>query len=52
MLVVRVDLTPDQLRAVVAVVGAKVSETGEEHTPLEQAERALDSALLRHEEGP
>lgn len=51
---IRLDLTTEQLRAVVDVVGKRVSETNEQDTPLEQAERVLDSALLadeaRHED--
>lgn len=46
---IRLDLTPEQLQAVVTVVGERVSATGEEGTPLEQAERELDLALLEWE---
>lgn len=46
---IRIDLTEEQLRAVLAVIGERVSETRETDTPLEQAERELDLSLLQHE---
>lgn len=46
---IRIDLTEEQLRAVLTVIGERVSETRETDTPLELAERELDLALLKHE---
>jgi hypothetical protein len=48
---VTVNLTIEQLAAVVAVVGAAVSATcaDDETHPLQQAEHVLDGALLAHE---
>lgn len=46
----RIDLTPEQLSAVLDVIGERVSATGESGTPLAQAEFHLDLALMAHEE--
>jgi hypothetical protein len=46
---IRIDLTEDQLRAALDVIGERVSATNESDTPLFRAERALDSALLAYE---
>ena len=45
----RLDLSAEQITAVLSVVAERVSATSEEGTPLEQAERELDAALLAHE---
>lgn len=42
----RLDLTPTQIRAILDVIGPVVADTT---GPLEEAERELDSALLRYE---
>lgn len=51
---IRIDLTPEQLQAVLHEVGQAVNrldaETDPESEPLYQAERELDSALLQHEQ--
>jgi hypothetical protein len=46
---IRIDLTEEQLRAALDVIGERVSATNERGTPLFMAERELDSALLAHE---
>lgn len=46
----RVDLTEEELRAVLSLVAARVSLTGEERTPLERAERELDLVMLQYEQ--
>ena len=51
MTTIRVDLTPEQLQAVLHEVGIAVSRTDEDRSdPLWQAERELDSALLKYEQ--
>ena len=44
-----IELTPEQLQAVVDVIGKQVSTTNERGTPLAHAEYELDSALLEFE---
>jgi hypothetical protein len=47
---IRVDLTPGQLRAVLSVIGSHVDLWEcDENTLIYQAERELDSALLAYE---
>lgn len=46
---IRVDLAPEQLQAVIPLVAERVTATDERDTPLEQAERILDLALLEWE---
>lgn len=47
---IRIDLSPGQLRAVLAIVGRYVEQTAADSDCLiYQAERELDSALLAYE---